>query len=861
MHELMRTMKLFVAVLLAAAMLVGCPRSLIPPQAPDTQGMEVVPALTGQVLFAAYTTQAEMAEVATSATVSLIESATNVTLSSSVTDANGIFSLNFGNGFKPDKSKAYFLEAVKGLSSGGDPNRAGASIARVRTLIYWRSGQWKSLTRQGVIVNRSTTAVSIIANLRAAASLPVNTEELIGSVNVGSPDQSVTPALPDTFFPAQSQISTSDFQRVHPMVSDALLRDTDPVFAVSMDVGPPLHFVQTTSGFEVSTLTPSSGLSHDLLTLTGYGFDPVPANNIVRFNGWAGTTESVSADRRSLKVRPPYRLGLSGATSLQIGSIVKVGPNWTQTGWHTPFDDMRDFKSLVNTKITGGKLVLDGANPLGFTDSTKADFDLGIRSGFAQVVADPLDGGDGAVTLQTNPLRVLQIFPDGFTQVAAAQGVYNYRPDLFDFETLPVTVYKTLITLDDVFTATKIDKSGTNPPATATVGAPVSRKLRDYDIMYFGVADSYGSHDLNDSAVALTRSFAQLGRGVVFTHDTLPASRPKFMELHDIHGMAPGPSTEFTPASPGSTVVYPAPGIDKTSAIMTRPFNLTGLDHINILKSHSSTHTTGNGATIWFAYDPRTHASASATPYWTTKTTATSNAAFFSYGHTPSTPAEYEAKAMINSMYYTYDRGTILTANFTSRAFDSTASGYAWKDTPFGWVARRATAGAMITFQVAATNSATETNLTYVGPDGTANTVFTTPGERIPALTGRYLRYRATLTTNSIAEVPLLSRVDIGSTFSTATSVSLAPNSLSAWQTASFATSPAGSLRIQVLDKDGNLIPDVILPGNSAGFASSPVDLSALPAHSYSALRLRLMVLKLDTQAPGVDSLSITWAP
>jgi hypothetical protein len=74
----------------------------------------------------------------------------------------------------------------------------------------------------------------------------------------------------------------------------------------------------------------------------------------------------------------------------------------------------------------------------------------------------------------------------------------------------------------------------------------------------------------------------------------------------------------------------------------------------------------------------------------------------------------------------------------------------------------------------------------------------------------------------------------------TALSTTTAPAYLSAWQTASSTMSvPAGtSAIVQVVDGNGNLIPDAVLPGNAAGFTSFPINLSSISTSTYPALAL-----------------------
>lgn len=862
-----REFKQLLVVFLGVLFLVGCLRPMTPAPIVDTS----VPPLTGSVHFTDRAVQADMTEVATGATVSLIESATNITLSSSVTDSKGMFSLKFGGGFKPDKTKAYFLEAVKGLSAGEDPNRAGASVARVRTLIYWRSGMWKSLTQQGVIVNRASTALSIIANLRAAASQPVDTEAMIASINVGIPDRTASPSTPDTFIPGNTQIALDEYREVFTLVSEALARDADPFFSVTMDMGPPRRYVRTERGFSVEGVSPSNGTSLDMVTVKGQGFNPNPADNVVRFNGWPGTVLAVSGDRKTLTVRTPARMDLSGPISVQAGTMIQAGPTWTQTGWQESFDTLDNFKSLVSAEGQNGSLILKAANPgLAFTDKAKADFLAGTVSGLGKIIDDPLGDGDGAFTLAISPLKVLQVYPTGTrgtpdgtptAQLVVAQGVYNHRPDLFDIDLLSIDTFKTLATLDATFAATQVAKSSTTPGAIASLGPVVNRTLRYYDIIFFGAADAYDGHDLNDVARDLTRSFAQLGRGVLFSHDTMVAgNRPRFQSLTDIHGLGVHSETDIPRVS--GTRVYLTPGVNPNSRILKQPFDVS-VPSFQIITSHTLGQNTLPGASVWFAYDASTLERAQVTPYWTSFTTPTSNSAFFSYGHTLQVPSDGEAKAMINSMYYTFDRGTEVRATFTSRALDSGVANFAWKDSPFSWVASRPSDYAKVQIQVAATNVKDAANLNYVGPDGTANTYYTTPGVALPALTGRYLRYQISLVTNSIASVPVVSRVDVGATFSSATSVLLAPNALTKWGSLTFSPATVGSqaVRVQLLDRDGAPVPESVLPGNTAGFSTSPINLEGVPANNYPAVRLRITLLKQEATTPKIDHLQFSWTP
>lgn len=847
--------KLALVAFLTLSILAGCPQlPFLQPPAPQTPSTtksvtRVVPMLEGRVDFGTRTTQATMGEVALSATVSLINAQTNVTVASTVSDATGRFKLTGIRNI--DLNAPYFLEAVKGLSAGGTANRAGAPLARVRTLVYLPdSGSWTSLTAGGITLNRTTTALSILTNLHQAAGLPANPSVMVGAVSVGSADTTLSPTTPDTFQPSTSGIGNDEYHQVFALVDQALNADEDPVFAIAMDLGPPRAFARSDHAFSAESVTPANGSSGDTVSLFGNGFDPTPANNLVRFNGTLAKVLSVSADRTTLSVQVPRRTGISGSISVQIGKLVKIGPTWTQTGWGDTFGDANDLKALINAAASGSAVSLVGTS--GNVDTTAADFAQGTLNGLAATASDPVDGDTGALTLGIKPLLVAQVYPDGHNQTAAAQGVYNWRPDLFNFELIPLSVFNTLTTVNDSFLATPILKSSNVAPATAAVsGTQVARTLKSYDIVYFGIADSYAGQDLTTNSASVTRSFAQLGKGVVFTHDTI-GLHTNFQSLSDLHGLGTGGTTLW-----GSTV-YQVGGINLASSVLTRPFNLSSVGTFNIQPSHSLSQYANLGASVWYCYDTT---NPNGTPYWATYTTANSNAAFFSFGHTEAVPAQYEAQAMINSMYYTYDRGNTVTGTYTSRTFDSGVTGNPWAGTPFSWVASNS-ANTSVNFQVAATDDPITTNLTFVGPDGTTATYYSNPvGATLPAVSGRYLRYKAILSTNSILSAPLLSHVNINSA-AAVTSVAVSPNSLTKWGSVSFsALTPGGSsVRIQILDASGAVLPDSALPGNSTGFSSSPIDLSAVSTVAYPALRLR-GVLSAGSSTPQLTTWKILWTP
>ena len=75
----------------------------------------------------------------------------------------------------------------------------------------------------------------------------------------------------------------------------------------------------------------------------------------------------------------------------------------------------------------------------------------------------------------------------------------------------------------------------------------------------------------------------------------------------------------------------------------------------------------------------------------------------------------------------------------------------------------------------------------------------------------------------------------------TATATSTRSTYLSEWTSATANTSvPAGTtLRVQVTDGAGGLLPDSALPGNGVGFTSFPINLASVSTTTYTALALR----------------------
>ena len=95
-----------------------------------------------------------------------------------------------------------------------------------------------------------------------------------------------------------------------------------------------------------------------------------------------------------------------------------------------------------------------------------------------------------------------------------------------------------------------------------------------------------------------------------------------------------------------------------------------------------------------------------------------------------------------------------------------------------------------------------------------------------------------------------------------AESISIAPADLNTWSSFSWTDTEPGDTFVtyHIYDANGTVLLDAVLPGNSAGFTESPVDLSAIPPASYPSLRIHA-VLTTEPPAgiPSIDEWTVTY--
>ncbi|MBI6546158.1 MAG: hypothetical protein HY692_05150, partial [Cyanobacteria bacterium NC_groundwater_1444_Ag_S-0.65um_54_12] len=255
-------------------------------------------------------------EIASGATVSLIDPTNGQTVATTVTAPGGAFSLALPN-WRPSVDKPYLLEAAKGLSSGGFANRVGAVAARLRTVVSRSDGKWVSLTGERIQISRSTTAIAAIAGLKGLGITQLRT--LLGKITVAIPD----------VFTETPEISASDFSAVWGLVDSALALNLDPLRTIAWDNASDT-FALLERGPLVTDLSVANGAVGETITIYGNGFDPVAANNLVRFNGANGAIMAVATMVNPIgtQLTVPVPSGaVTGQLTVQVGNIVMVAAN------------------------------------------------------------------------------------------------------------------------------------------------------------------------------------------------------------------------------------------------------------------------------------------------------------------------------------------------------------------------------------------------------------------------------------------------------------------------------------------------------------------------------------------------------
>ncbi len=333
-------------------------------------------------------------------------------------------------------------------------------------------------------------------------------------------------------------------------------------------------------------------------------------------------------------------------------------------------------------------LVLFGINfcsatPFQHIDATFADFSAGDTILVIYINPDPDGLDDCALTLsQNDTIRVLQVYPDGHCEDCIADAIEAYmhdgRPSLnIKLDVIPISEFNSV----------------TSPTDSSTVydpysGAPVGvRAMSDYHIVMFGIANGYGgrSNDLSGSARNAVIDYGRSGGGVMLTHDTIAKRRgwsmaepwcldsdflhERFNSLTPVTGLDADWVSCAEPESIYTHVVLDT-GADPTASVLHYPFELP--NEFDVTECHAfGEHYADTAGRVWYR-GPKNQI------YMHTFHDVEYDAfgCYFSTGHqeeydgTSFRPLEWETKAMINTMFFSF-YGGIGNGIYTSAPIDA----------------------------------------------------------------------------------------------------------------------------------------------------------------------------------------------
>ncbi|MCD6418708.1 gliding motility-associated C-terminal domain-containing protein [bacterium] len=321
--------------------------------------------------------------------------------------------------------------------------------------------------------------------------------------------------------------------------------------------------------------------------------------------------------------------------------------------------------------------------PYQHIDATLSDFSAGDTILVVFIMPDPDGMDDCAISLSGNDtIRVLQIYPDGHCRNCIADAVATYmhdgRPSLnIKFDIIPISEFNSITSPDDLMTVY-------DPYSGAPAG---SRAMTDYHIIMFGIANGYGgrSNDLSGSARNAVIAYGRSGGGVMLTHDTIAKRRgwsvaepwcldsdyqhPRFNNLTPITGL----DADWVPcAEPDNiyTHVTRDASADPTANVLHYPFELP--EEFDVTQCHAfGEHYADPDGQVWYR-GPDNQI------YMHTFHDLEYDAfgCYFSTGHqeeydgTSFRPLEWETKAMINTMFFSF-YGGIGNGIYTSAPIDA----------------------------------------------------------------------------------------------------------------------------------------------------------------------------------------------
>ncbi|WP_295079015.1 dockerin type I domain-containing protein [Ruminococcus sp.] len=189
-----------------------------------------------------------------------------------------------------------------------------------------------------------------------------------------------------------------------------------------------------------------------------------------------------------------------------------------------------------------------------------------------------------------------------------------------------------------------------------------------YDVVFFGAADCNSGYDLSEESYAVTRKFADTGRGVLLGHDTVCGSlqsscyRPFFNQFADDLGLIVKFDELDNGMSDTATVV-------KKGLITEYPWMLRG--ELNVPEWHTSNQYCNKG-TEWMIWNGERltdeETGAKAAFYLATK----NNFGIIQTGNSDGCTTDDEKKVLANTLFYLY-QNTSNTSTADNAFFDTDA--------------------------------------------------------------------------------------------------------------------------------------------------------------------------------------------
>lgn len=144
----------------------------------------------------------------------------NTVIATGLTDAKGSFTLNADVAFVPKAGDTFVLEATKRLGSAGYNNMA------LRTNVKWNGTNYESITKNSMLINTKTTALSIISSFNPTLL------ETVGTIGTMSLVNDVV-----TLSDINVNVKASDIDNVTALVERALKENKDPVASIVFSNG------------------------------------------------------------------------------------------------------------------------------------------------------------------------------------------------------------------------------------------------------------------------------------------------------------------------------------------------------------------------------------------------------------------------------------------------------------------------------------------------------------------------------------------------------------------------------------------------------------------------------------------------